>query len=197
MSISSIRNTRVRPLQKQVPSSRFARIFLGTLIFFVGCESLTPRGLEPGAKAPNVKGLDLASKPFELSALSGKVILLNFWATWCGPCVAELPALQKLHDRLKDNGFTVLAVAVDDVVEDVTEYKDRYNLTFPILVDEDGKSKQLFKIQGVPESFLLDKNQKVIFVTDPETGEPVTKIIGPRAWDTPQVVSLIKELLQK
>ena len=166
-------------------------------VVFVGCNSTERTGLNPGDLAPEVSGLDLAGKPSTLKEQPGKVILLNFWATWCGPCVAELPALQRTYDSLKVKGFTVVGVAVNDTLEGVKEYRARYNLTFPMIVDEPGNSKKKFELRGVPESFMLDEEKKVIMVADSRDSMPVTRIVGPREWDSPQSVDIINKLLPK
>lgn len=141
-------------------------------------------GFNPGEKAPEVKGTDVKGNEVALSQYAGKVTLINFWATWCAPCVAELPLLQTINDTLKDKGFQVVGIAVDDTPEAVEKMKATYGLTYPMLIDSDGQSKRLYGVQGLPESFVLDAQQKVLVVNDPDnkTG-PVTRIIGPRSWN--------------
>jgi peroxiredoxin len=160
-----------------------------------GCKD-SRRGIFPGEIAPDVAGVDISDKTATLHGQQGKVILVNFWATWCAPCVAELPALQAAYDQLKDKGFVVVGVAVDDTFANVKEAVARYKITYPILIDEAGESKRKFEIRGLPESFVLDSQRKVLVINDPADGTPVTKIIGPREWSKIEALQVFQALVQ-
>jgi peroxiredoxin len=110
--------------------------------------------------------------------------------------MAELPALQALHEKLKDKGFVVVGVAVDDSPENIKEAVSSNHITYPIVLDEEGKSKRKFEIKGMPESFVLDAQHKVVVIQDPEDGTPVTKIIGPREWDKIRALQVFQALVQ-
>jgi thiol-disulfide isomerase/thioredoxin len=162
---------------------------------FVACTG-SRRGIYPGEIVPDVTGLDLAGQPMSLHQVSGKVVLVNFWATWCAPCMAELPGLESLYQSLRDKGFTVVGVAVDDTLDNVKQAVQSRGITYPVLLDEQGKSKRQFELKGFPESFVLDSQKKVLFITDPADGMPVTKIIGPREWSQNQALQVFRALLQ-
>ena len=162
---------------------------------FVACTG-SRRGIYPGEIAPDVSGIDLAGQPLSLHQVSGKVVLVNFWATWCAPCMAELPSLERLYQSLRSQGFTVVGVAVDDTLDNVTEAVQSNGITYPVLLDEKGKSKRQFELKGFPESFVLDSQKKVLIITDPGDGMPVTKIIGPREWSQNQALQVFRGLLQ-
>jgi peroxiredoxin len=108
----------------------------------------------------------------------------------------ELPALQILHTQLQDRGFKVVGVAVGDSVENVKEALVRFGITFPVIVDEAGKSKRKFEVKGLPESFVLDAQHRVVLVQDPADGAPVTKIIGPREWTQNRALQVFNTLVQ-
>ncbi len=162
---------------------------------FMGCTD-SRRGIYPGETAPDVAGVDLAGAPISLHSIKGKVILVNFWATWCAPCMAELPALQGLYERLRGQGFQIVGVAIDDSPANIRDAVNQYHLSYPIIIDEDAKSKRQFQIKGLPESFVLDSNHKVLIINDPGDGSPVTKIIGPREWVQNRALQLFQALVQ-
>ena len=108
----------------------------------------------------------------------------------------ELPALQSLHTKLRDRGFQVVGVAVGDSSENIREAVTRFGITFPVIIDEAGLSKRKFEVKGLPESFVLDAEHRVLLVQDPGDGSPVTKIIGPREWTQNRALQLFQALVQ-
>jgi thiol-disulfide isomerase/thioredoxin len=170
------------------------------LFLFSGCSRRNETGVRAGAVAPPIElpvlgGLN--GEIFGLTALRGKVVLVNFWASWCGPCISELPAMERLYNRLKSRGFAILAVGVDDEMESLAEFQRRYGLTFPIVVDVSGEVKARYKLNGVPESFIIDREGRMAIVPDPEDGIPAVRIVGPREWDSPNAVARLEALLQQ
>ena len=103
----------------------------------------------------------------------GKVVLVNFWATWCGPCVAEFPELQKLHNDLQDRGFTVLGLSADKREKDVVAFIKKNNYTFPIAMTTVSNTHAFGAGVGLPVSFLVDRK-----------GMIVKKYYGPRPYET-------------
>ncbi|MCP4907070.1 MAG: TlpA family protein disulfide reductase [bacterium] len=131
-------------------------------------------GTPPGASAER---LDLAS-------FSGKVVLVNFWATWCEPCEREMPAMERLYLDLRDEEFALIAVAIDEVEGDVESFQSDYGLSFPIVLDLDQSVYQSYQTMGVPESLLLDRDGRII-----------ERYVGPREWDAPEHVKRIRSLI--
>ncbi len=84
-------------------------------------------------------------------------MLINFWATWCGPCRIEMPALQARYDALRDEGFTVLAVDFDEPEDDVRAFRDELDLSFPMLLDPGARVQELYRVRGYPSSFFVDR----------------------------------------
>lgn len=129
---------------------------------------------------------DLAGNTHKLSDFRGKVIFLNFWATWCKPCEEEMPSMQVLSDNLSSFPFVIVAVSIDnDSPENVEKFVKKYGLTFPVLHDRRGKVKEIYKTTGVPETFIIDHN-----------GVIAEKVMGPRDWSEPSATRLLMELVQ-
>jgi peroxiredoxin len=166
------------------------------LAFFISACTDGRRGVNPGDVAPDIAGVDPKGAPITLASIPAKAILINFWATWCAPCMAELPELQALHKRLEAKGFAVVGVAVDDDPDKVRAAVAEYGITYPIIIDSDAQSKRRYEVKGLPESYVLDSKRQVLLVVDPADGAPVTKIIGPRAWTENNSVQLFEGLLQ-
>jgi peroxiredoxin len=108
--------------------------------------------------------------------------------------VEELPALERLYQALKGRGFVVVGVGIDDTVENLETRARSLGVTFPILVDR-GSAKETFKLTGVPETLLLDREGKLLLMLDPDTGQASSRILGPRDWDEPKMVRRIASLL--
>jgi peroxiredoxin len=104
---------------------------------------------------------DLQGKSWTLRNLQGKVVLVNFWATWCPPCRKEMPDLQALYGQFKDQGFVVLAISDEDASK-VKPFIAENNITYPVLLDPGGKVGQLFQIRGIPKSFVYDRTGKLV-----------------------------------
>ena len=153
-------------------------------LFALYGSSRTAAPVTRGSAAPDFSLRRLAGDEMSLSALRGRVVLLNFWATWCAPCEDEMPAMQRLHDDLAGSGFEMLAVSVDQSEADVQAFRERLQLSFPILLDPQRKVSNLYQTFRYPESFLIDRN-----------GVVVERYVGPRAWDDPLYVQRIRALM--
>lgn len=114
-----------------------------------------------GMEAEDFQLTDLDGKPQSLSQYRGKIVLLNFWATWCKPCTTEMPAMQASYDKLRDKGFVVLAIneLEDDAI--VRQHIKTYGHTFTVLMDPDNKVANQFGVFGLPVSVFIDQQGKV------------------------------------
>ncbi len=104
---------------------------------------------------------DLQGKTWELKDLRGKVVLVNFWATWCPPCRKEMPDLESLQERFKDRGFVVLAIS-DEEQDKVRPFISERKITYPVLLDQGRKVNDLFQVEGIPKSFVYDREGKLV-----------------------------------
>jgi cytochrome c-type biogenesis protein len=120
-----------------------------------------------------------------LSDLRGKALFLNFWATWCGPCRMEMPSMDALYRRFKDQGLEIVAVSVRENQRDVAAFMDEMNLSFPAALDGRGDIAAIYGIEAFPTSYLIDRN-----------GGIVTRLVGARHWDTPELDGLFEALLK-
>jgi peroxiredoxin len=110
-----------------------------------------------GAPAPDFTLKDLSGNDVALSNHKGHVVLINFWATWCGPCLVEMPAIERRYEALKDKGFVVLAVDDDEAITEVSAFTHELDLTFPVLLDPGAMVNDLYRVRGLPTSFVVDR----------------------------------------
>ena len=138
-------------------------------------------------KAPDFSLLDLHGKKVGLKQFRGKIILLNFWATWCGPCKEEMPFLEILHQQFKEKDFVVVTVSVDyEEAKLVREFVNKQRYTFPVLLDPKCEVLDLFEVKAIPTTFIIDKKGKML-----------GRAIGPRDWKCQEAISLISVLIGK
>ena len=139
-----------------------------------------------GDEAPNFALRDLTGKVMSLSQFKGKVVLLNFWATWCGPCRIEMPAMEQLYQIFPRREFEILAVSTDAQGSAVTRpFQQRMGLTFPILHDSEYRTGLVYGARTLPITFMLDRQ-----------GIVRQKIFGARDWASPEARELIHELMK-
>jgi len=135
--------------------------------------------------APDFSVTDLEGRTVRLSALRGKVVLLNLWTTWCAPCVEEMPSIERLYATLRGDDFALLAVSQDEEGKRAVEpFVARMRLSFPIFVDPDHQVGDRYGVWGYPETFVIDRNGRV-----------VEHVIGPRDWASPQSVGALRALI--
>src|SRR5208282_229330 len=104
---------------------------------------------------------DLQGKPWHLRELRGKVVLVNFWATWCPPCRKEMPDLQALYDKFKDQGLLVLSIS-DEESAKVTPFIAEKQISYPVLLDPGRNVNEAFIVEGIPKSFVFDRDGKLV-----------------------------------
>jgi peroxiredoxin len=122
-----------------------------------------------------------------LSKLRGQVVLLNFWATWCYPCRAEMPSMQALYDAYQHAGFTILAIASDAQGQSVVgPFAEKHQLTFPILLDTHNAVGAQLQLPGIPTSYLLDKQSRIVGME-----------VGVRNWNSQAVRQIVETLLDE
>jgi cytochrome c-type biogenesis protein len=119
-------------------------------------------GLEVGNLAPEFQAITDSGETIALADLRGQIVLLNFWATWCGPCRVEMPEFESAFQSRKDEGFTILAINNGESIETVAGFRKELAVSFPLLMDEKADIQQLYAIAGYPTTFLLDRNGMII-----------------------------------
>ncbi len=124
----------------------------------------TATGTEVGAAMPDYTAMNLDGTKFDLASRRGKVVLLNIWATWCGPCRYEIPELQRIHDAYAPRGFEVVGVSVDESgIESVKQFIDEYEMRYPVALDPQGQLANLLQTSVLPTSVLVDRGGKIIW----------------------------------
>ncbi len=143
-------------------------------------------GVKLGESAPNFQLTDLNDRRMTLSDLHGKVVLLNFWATWCGPCRVEMPAMEQLYRSFLRKDFEILAVSIDAQGVAVTRpFAQEYHLTFPILHDADYRVGLMYGARSLPMTFLVDRQ-----------GVVRHQIFGARDWGASEAQQLVQMLMK-
>lgn len=125
----------------------------GTLV--TGCAA-PAEAPEIGKSAPSFQLTDIDGQSISLSDFKGKTVLLNFWATWCGPCRSEMPYIQEVYDERSEPGLVILAVNIGESLTKVEEFIQDYNLTFPVLLDREGNVAEKYNIRAIPTTYLVD-----------------------------------------
>ncbi len=144
-----------------------------------------PEPLRAGARAPAFTLPELGrATPRALADDHGKIVLVNFWATWCKPCLDEMPAMQRLYDALPRGDFELLAISVDEGSTEVEEFRDRLELGFPILLDPAREVAGAFQTFRFPESFLIGRDGRI-----------AARYIGPKDWDSDLYVEHLSKLI--
>jgi peroxiredoxin len=143
-------------------------------------------GPRVGQPVPSFSLPDLDGNVHRLDDLRGKVVVLNFWATWCPPCVDEMPSLERLHDALGPKDVAIVAVSVDERFSDIEEFVDKYGVTFTVLHDAGKKTSRAYQTFKYPETYIVDRS-----------GRLRSKVVGPRDWSAPTVIRDLVELAKE
>lgn len=137
--------------------------------------------------APDFVSENLRGGNSGLTDYKGKVVLLNFWATWCMPCRAEMPGMEALWQKYKEQGFVVVGISNDEGSKKrVDTFTKLLDLSFPVLLDPEGEVNDLYKVSNMPTSFLIDRNGKII-----------SRIVGSDDWLSPEAIQLVENLLNQ
>jgi cytochrome c biogenesis protein CcmG/thiol:disulfide interchange protein DsbE len=154
---------------------------VGLLVTITGCYTSNHPG-HIGSTAPDFTVQD-SDHSITLSQFHGQVVVLNFWATWCPPCIEETPSLVRMQNRLKDKGVVVLAVSIDADDAAYHKFLKDYSVSMVTVRDEPRKASNLYGTFGWPESFVIDRN-----------GVIRRKFIGPVDWTSPEITDYLSKL---
>ncbi len=161
--------------------------------FTVAAKSIQESLAENGFVTPNkavlainfeLNNLDGLKK--QLTDYRGKVVFLNFWATWCGPCRIEMPSMEKVYKKFKEDGLVVLAVNLGESSTIVREFMEEYNLSFPVLMDKDNSVAALYGVRSIPTTYLIDREGNILGMA-----------VGAREWNSLTYRKLFREILKQ
>jgi len=127
----------------------------------------------------------LDGKVVKSSELAGKVVLVNFWATWCGPCKEEMPSLARLQEQLDPTRFVLLTVTTDLQRQGIAHFLSRLGVSMPVLFDEDQEVSRSFMVRGLPTTIVIARD-----------GTLVGRAVGPRAWDSPEAEAVMRQVME-
>lgn len=161
-------------------------LLLAVIAAAVGLQSVQ-RNSSAGYEAADFALPDLAGRIHRLSDSRGKIVFLNLWATWCPPCIAEMPSIEGLYRRFKADGLVVLGVSEDaDGEKAVRPIVERLDVSFPILLDPEGSLSPRYGVTGYPETFIIGRDGRVI-----------EHFIGPTDWVSPARINYFQSLLRQ
>ena len=141
------------------------------------------RPVTQGERAPGFTLPEVPSGKLSLSQYRGKVVVLNFWATWCPPCVMETPSLEQFAEKMKHDGVVVIGVSVDENGQQLRQFIKSYHLTYPIARDPRRKLSHRYGTFKYPETYIIGRD-----------GHLAEKIIGAALWTDPRMISFVKSL---
>jgi len=174
---------RTAPSKRAMTRAAFAALAVLALV----TTSVVPaRALSRGSRAPEIGLRDTSGRPVRLSQLRGKVVLVDFWASWCGPCGEEMPFLERLHDRYADQGLVIIAVNIDNEEANMRRFLRRTPVSFRVVHDGRHRVADRYNPPRMPSSFLIDQRGVVRYVHE-----------GFRASDAPAIERQVKRLLER
>lgn len=157
------------------------------LLFTASASAQTPgRGLTPMTDpqtAPDFTLTDLDGEPHTLSDYRGKVVIINFWATWCPPCRAEMPSMQRAWEQIQPEGMIMLGVDVGEDEDTIFAFTANYPVEFPLLMDQDSAAVAQWPVRGLPTTFVIDPAGRVVY-----------RAVGGREWDNADILAQLRAL---
>ena len=138
----------------------------------------------PGTKPPAFTGRTVDARQLSLTDLRGRVVVVNFWASWCLECRPEMQVLERLHREFASRGLVIIGINAREDKEAVERYATELGLTFPVVLDQDGKNNNLYGVIGIPTTFVIARD-----------GRPVAFGVGPRDWASRPARALIEALM--
>ncbi|MES9947478.1 MAG: TlpA disulfide reductase family protein [Candidatus Thiodiazotropha sp.] len=160
------------------------------ILFLISSGGLVHGGwlevISPNRPAPSLVLKDINGKLVKISDLKGKTVLLNFWTTWCPPCIEEMPSLIRLKEAMNQSDFVILAINVEESERRVSKIAARLKLNFPVLLDPSRVAANAWEVKVFPSSFLVDGQGRLRY-----------KAIGPVEWDSEEAASIVHQVLHK
>jgi thiol-disulfide isomerase/thioredoxin len=163
------------PLARAIPENRS----LDQLLVDMGVEVFPSSTSQVEVLLQDLNGADV-----NISDFRGKIVFLNFWATWCPTCVVEMPSMEKLHRKLKGKDFALVTISIQDSAAEVKRFFKQNQLTFMALLDSVGKTVPGFAIRAIPTTLILDKSGRI-----------VGRVMGMREWDSRESIAMFEQLI--
>lgn len=163
------------------------KLFLIALLVTAGLVQAAELKPYNGAALPDFTLSDTEGKTHTLSDYRGKVVMLNFWATYCGPCIKEMPSMQRLKEKMAGKGFSILAVNMAEEKQNVDAFfaKHKIKIDFPVLLDPEGEVVEKWMISAVPTTFIIDPKGKIRYA-----------LYGGLEWDSDDVIKTLNDLMK-
>ncbi|HID45655.1 MAG TPA: TlpA family protein disulfide reductase [Chromatiaceae bacterium] len=155
-------------------------------LLLTGTARATGKGLTALPDKPIAPAFELKDAEGNLHRLAdykGQVIIVNFWATWCPPCRAEMPSMQRAWEQLREEGIMMLAIDVGEDEDAIFEFTASYPVEFPLLLDTESSVSEAWKVKGLPTTFIVD-----------QWGRKVYRAVGGREWDAPDLMKKVRAL---
>ena len=166
---------------------RIARLLVVAIIAFAMpafAADLSKLKAWTGGASPPLALKDLDGKQRALPDYRGKVVVLNFWATWCAPCIEEMPSFERLATKLADEAFALVTVNFGEKPARITPFLKKIDVDVPVWLDTDMRASKAWVKRGLPTTYIIDADQNIRY-----------QVLGELAWDAPEVVAKIRELL--
>lgn len=141
--------------------------------------------LTEASQAPDFVLYDLDGNQHRLSDYRGQVVIINFWATWCPPCRAEMPSMQRAWGQLEKEGILMLGIDVGEDEDTIFQFTANYPVEFPLLMDSDSRITNQWPVRGLPTTFVIDPKGVIVY-----------RAIGGREWDDPALLAMVRALKQ-
>ena len=186
--------------QERINMKKFLLFFAAVLCFFLFTQHVYAQVSPEAAQAFGSAGIRIleqrqAARNFtlpvlggentSLSSFRGKVVILNFWATWCPPCREEMPSMESLYRRFKDEGLEIIAVDMMEDTETVSRFISNNGYTFPVMLDRLNRTGAVYGVSSIPASFILDREGRII-----------ARVIGGISWNSPRMIAAFDALLK-
>jgi peroxiredoxin len=147
-------------------------------------QTLTKVDASPAAPGFSLEDMD--GETVSLADYSGKILIVNFWATWCPPCRREMPSMQRAYEILREDGIEMLAINVGEDSETIFTFTADYPVEFPLIMDKTSDITQQYGVAGIPVTYVVSPQGKIIY-----------KAIGSREWDDPAIIEKIRQIKQE
>jgi len=167
------------------------RILLSLFILVVSLPSIAQQAgkgltqLPDRPQAPDFVLADIDGNQYRLSDYRGQVVIVNFWATWCPPCRAEMPSMQRAWQQLEKEGILMLGINVGEDEDTIFQFTANYPVEFPLLMDQDSRVINQWPVRGLPTTFVMSPEGKITY-----------RAIGGREWDDPDLLAMVRALMQ-